>query len=183
MAFGHAQLLLYRPFLHYASQSYKDKTVDQSAFICASACVSVSRNIIHIGTEMRWQGLLAESFWFSTYTIFFAVVSVVYLVLQDPTNPISFELLRDAMKGRKMLVCLAKRSMAADSCSSALMVCNSLKRVKSRQYANLPYRACLRSSLNQPGRMKKSWNLRSDAEKPHRNSSQWARITPNVTTL
>ncbi|KAF2854085.1 hypothetical protein T440DRAFT_486702 [Plenodomus tracheiphilus IPT5] len=103
MAFGHAQLLLYRPFLHYVSQSYKDKNVDQRAFACASACVSVSRNIIHISTEMRKRGLLAGAYWFSMYTTFFAIVSILYFVTENPTSPTSFELLRDAVEGKETM--------------------------------------------------------------------------------
>lgn len=122
MAFGHAQLLLYRPFLHYVSQSYKDKQIDPRAFACASACVSVSRNIIHISTEMRRRGLLAGAYWFSMYTTFFAIVSILYFILENPTSPTSFELLRDAVEGKEVLAFFAKRSMAADRCSSALKV-------------------------------------------------------------
>lgn len=122
MAFGHAQLLLYRPFLHYVSQGHKDKNVDQRAFACASACVSVSRNIIHISTEMRKRGLLAGAYWFSMYTTFFAIVSILYFVLENPTSPTSFELLRDAVEGKEVLTFFAQRSMAADRCSTALKV-------------------------------------------------------------
>ncbi|RAR16047.1 transcriptional activator mut3p [Stemphylium lycopersici] len=120
MAFGHAQLLLYRPFLHYVSQSYNVNTVDQRAFACASACVNVSRNIIHISTEMRKRGLLAGAYWFAMYTTFFAIVSILYFVLENPTSPTSFELLRDAVEGKEVLAYFAKRSLAADRCSTAL---------------------------------------------------------------
>ncbi|XP_014560655.1 hypothetical protein COCVIDRAFT_34294 [Bipolaris victoriae FI3] len=120
MAFGHAQLLLYRPFLHYVSQSFSAKAVDQRAFACASACVNVSRNIIHISTEMRKRGVLAGAYWFSMYTTFFAIVSILYFVLENPTSPTSFELLRDAVEGKEVLAYFAKRSLAADRCSIAL---------------------------------------------------------------
>ncbi|KAF2032377.1 hypothetical protein EK21DRAFT_60926 [Setomelanomma holmii] len=103
MAFGHAQLLLYRPFLHYVSLANKEKNVDQRAFACASACVSVSRNIIHISTEMRKKGVLAGAYWFSMYTTFFAIVSILYFVLENPTSPTSFELLRDAVEGKESM--------------------------------------------------------------------------------
>jgi hypothetical protein len=126
MAFGHAQLLLYRPFLHYVSQSHNVNTVDQRAFACASACVNVSRNIIHISTEMRKRGLLAGAYWFSMYTTFFAIVSILYFVLENPTSPTSFELLRDAVEGKEVLAYFAKRSLAADRCSTALKVSTSL---------------------------------------------------------
>ena len=122
MAFGHAQLLLYRPFLHYVSQSYNVNTVDQRAFACASACVNVSRNIIHISTEMRKRGHLAGAYWFSMYTTFFAIVSILYFVLENPTSSTSFELLRDAVEGKEVLAYFAKRSLAADRCSTALKV-------------------------------------------------------------
>ncbi|KAG9190926.1 hypothetical protein G6011_09014 [Alternaria panax] len=120
MAFGHAQLLLYRPFLHYVSQSYNANTVDQRAFACASACVNVSRNIIHISTEMRKRGHLAGAYWFSMYTTFFAIVSILYFVLENPTSATSFELLRDAVEGKEVLAYFAKRSLAADRCTIAL---------------------------------------------------------------
>jgi hypothetical protein len=122
MAFGHAQLLLYRPFLHYVSQAYNDNTADQRAFACASACVNVSRNIIHISSEMRKRGLLAGAYWFSMYTTFFAIVSILYFVLENPTSPTSFELLRDAVEGKEVLAYFAKRSLAADRCTTALKV-------------------------------------------------------------
>lgn len=122
MAFGHAQLLLYRPFLHYISQANNEKKVDQRAFACASACVSVSRNIIHISTEMRKKGVLAGAYWFSMYTTFFAIVSILYFVLENPTSPTSFELLRDAVEGKEVLAYFSSRSMAADRCSTALKV-------------------------------------------------------------
>lgn len=120
MAFGHAQLLLYRPFLHYVSQSPKTKTADQRAFACASACVSVSRNIIHITCEMKKRGLLDGAYWFSMYTTFFAIISIIYFVLENPDNSTSVELFRDASQGKEALAQFAKRSMAADRCSATL---------------------------------------------------------------
>lgn len=71
---------------------------------------------------MRKRGLLAGAYWFSMYTTFFAVVSILYFVLENPTSPTSFELLRDAVEGKEVLAFFAKRSMAADRCSTALKV-------------------------------------------------------------
>ncbi|KAF1979334.1 hypothetical protein BU23DRAFT_576945 [Bimuria novae-zelandiae CBS 107.79] len=97
MAFGHAQLLLYRPFLHYVSNPERNKpSVDQRAFACASACVSVSRNIIHITAEMKKRGILVGAYWFSMYTTFFAIISILYFVLENPTSQTSRELFREA---------------------------------------------------------------------------------------
>lgn len=161
MAFGHAQLLLYRPFLHYVSQSYKDKNIDPRAFACASACVSVSRNIIHISTEMRRRGLLAGAYWFSMYTTFFAIVSILYFVLENPTNPTSFELLRDAVEGKEVLEFFAKRSMAADRCSAALKVSNPRENVSTKM-SLICARACSRGFPSQSGTAGRSLSPRSD---------------------
>ncbi|PVH97557.1 hypothetical protein DM02DRAFT_78411 [Periconia macrospinosa] len=121
MAFAHAQLLLYRPFLHYVSQSNRDKSsVDQRAFACASACVSVSRNIIHIMAEMKRKDLLIGAYWFSMYTTFFAIMTLLYFVLEHPDSPTSHELFKDAMEGKQLLDDFAKRSLAADRCSATL---------------------------------------------------------------
>ncbi|KAF2020637.1 hypothetical protein BU24DRAFT_340202 [Aaosphaeria arxii CBS 175.79] len=103
MAYGHAQLLLYRPFLHYVSQSFTSKPVDQRAFACANACTSVSRNIIHITVEMKRSGLLIGAYWFSMYTTFFAIISILYFVLENPSSPTSHELLKEAMEGKETI--------------------------------------------------------------------------------
>lgn len=49
-AYAHAQMMLYRPFLHYVSsrQSLTQVKVDQRSYACAAACISVARNIIHL---------------------------------------------------------------------------------------------------------------------------------------
>ncbi|KAL5397902.1 hypothetical protein PMIN06_006234 [Paraphaeosphaeria minitans] len=121
MAFAHAQLLLYRPFLHYVSSSERSKaSVDQRAFACASACISVSRNIIHISAEMKKRGLLVGAYWFSMYTTFFSIISILYFVLENPTSQTSRELFRDALEGKELLDYFAKRSLAADRCSETL---------------------------------------------------------------
>lgn len=123
MAFAHAQLLLYRPFLHYVSQSHRSQpSVDQRAFACASACISVSRNIIHITAEMKRRGLLIGAYWFSMYTTFFAIISLLYFVLENPESSTSHELFRDALEGKQLLDYFAKRSLAADRCSETLKV-------------------------------------------------------------
>lgn len=123
MAFAHAQLLLYRPFLHYAANPERSKpSIDQRAFACASACVSVSRNIIHITAEMKKRGLLVGAYWFSMYTTFFAIISILYFVLENPTSQTGKELFRDAIEGKELLDYFAKKSLAADRCSDTLQV-------------------------------------------------------------
>ena len=116
-------MMLYRPFLHYVSQkACAGKTIDDRSYACAAAGVSVSRNIVHICSEMKKRGLLIGAYWFTMYTTFFAILSLVFFVLENPDKPGSQEILADANDGKEALMGLAKRSQAADRCSTALIV-------------------------------------------------------------
>jgi len=125
MSYAHVQMVLYRPFLHYASQPYQKGNVDRRSYACAAACVSVSRNVIHITAEMKKRGLLIGAYWFTMYTTFFAILSLVFYVLENPDSSTSQDILRDANEGKEVLASLAKRSMAADRCTITLAVRNS----------------------------------------------------------
>ena len=122
MAYAHIQMFLYRPFLHYASPSIQAKMVDKRSYACAAACVSVSRNIIHLTSEMKRRGLLIGSYWFYMYTTFFAIIALLFYVLENPHSPSVEDLLKDAFEGKDTLASLADRSLAADRCSRTLNV-------------------------------------------------------------
>ncbi|KAI9846113.1 MAG: hypothetical protein M1837_004369 [Sclerophora amabilis] len=122
MAYAHVQMMLYRPFLHYVSQGASTQAIDKRSYACAAACVSVSRNIIHITSDMKRRSLLIGAYWFTMYTTFFAILSLVFFVLENPDNPGSPEILKDAVEGRDTLASLAKRSIAADRCTATLAV-------------------------------------------------------------
>lgn len=116
-------MMLYRPFLHYASPRLSaGKNIDERYYACAAAGISVSRNIVHIGTEIRKQTVLIGPYWFMLYTEFFAILSLVFYVLENPTKPGSAEILADARAGRDVVASLAERSMAADRVTNTLTV-------------------------------------------------------------
>ena len=115
-------MMVYRPFIHYVSQACQAGNVDKRSFACAAACISVARNIVHITSEMKKRGLLVGSYWFIMYTTYFAILSLVFFVIENPNNSASNEILKDAMEGRDTLASLAKRSMAADRCTVSLTV-------------------------------------------------------------
>lgn len=115
-------MMMYRPFIHYVAQACQTGKGDKRSFACAAACVSVARNIVHITSEMKRRGLLIGAYWFVMYTTFFAIVSLVYFVLENPNSPTGKDILRDAMEGKDTLASLAKRSMAADRCTMSLTV-------------------------------------------------------------
>ena len=116
-------MLLYRPFLHYLSQSNTAEQIDQRAFACANACVSASRNIVRIAVVMKQQELLVAADWLTIYSTFSAVVSIMDFVTENPHNPTSYDSYQDAIEGKNVLAHLAKRSVAAGRCASTLAVC------------------------------------------------------------
>lgn len=122
-AYAHVQLVLYRPFLHYISPRLRQGSdVDELSYACAAAAISVSRNIVHIGLEIRKQRVLSGPYWFMLYTEFFAVLSLVFYAIENPERPGSAEVLADARAGRKMIADLADKSEAADRLSASLKV-------------------------------------------------------------
>ena len=122
MAYAHCEMFLYRPFLHYVSQALQAKNIDKRSCACAAACISVSRNIVHLTTEMKKQGLLIGSYWFYMYTTFFAIISLVFFVLENPRSSMAEDILKDAYEGKDTLAGLAAKSHAADRCSKVLAV-------------------------------------------------------------
>jgi len=123
ISYAHVQMVMYRPFLHYVSSGSQARGVDKRSYACAAACVSVSRNIVHITTGMHKRGLLNGSFWFTMYTTYFAILSLIFFVVENPDSPTSKDgVLKDAMEGKNTLAGLAKKSMAADRCSQSLNV-------------------------------------------------------------
>ncbi|KAK8034745.1 fungal specific transcription factor domain-containing protein [Apiospora rasikravindrae] len=122
-AYAHVQMVLYRPFLHYVSPRISaGKKVDDRAYACGAAGISVARNIMQIGTEMRKQVSLVGPYWFTFFTEFFAIISLVFFILENKEKPGVVDLMADASAGREMISKLAPKSMAADRISNALNI-------------------------------------------------------------
>jgi hypothetical protein len=116
-------MMLYRPFLHYASPRLSaGKEIDERCYACAAAAVTVSRNIVHIGMEIQKQPVLVGPYWFALYTQFFAIISLVFYVLENPDKPGATEVLSDARAGGDVVARLSNRSIAADRIHHALSV-------------------------------------------------------------
>lgn len=123
ISYAHVQMVMYRPFLHYVSNSFQAQGIDKRSYACAAACVSVSRNVVHITTGMYQKGLLNGSYWFVMYTTYFAILSLVFFVLENPDLSTAKDgILKDALEGKTTLAALAKKSMAADRCAQSLTV-------------------------------------------------------------
>ncbi|ELQ37811.1 activator of stress genes [Pyricularia oryzae Y34] len=96
------------------------KHVDERYYACAAACISVSRNIIHIGMEIRKQAVLTGPYWFILYTEFFAILSLAFYALENPDKAGIPEILADAHAGRELISGLSRMSLAADRVTDAL---------------------------------------------------------------
>lgn len=120
LSYAHAQVMLYRPFLHFTAMGKRGKHMDGRAYACAMSYVNVSRNIIHITTQMKQKGLLNGAFWFICYTSFFSVLSLVYFAAENPDNATTQAVMKDALEGKQVLAALAKGSLAADRCTATL---------------------------------------------------------------
>ncbi|KAJ5728457.1 hypothetical protein N7493_004787 [Penicillium malachiteum] len=141
ISYAHVQMVMYRPFLHYVSGGSQVRGVDKRSYACAAACVSVSRNIVHITTGMHKRGLLNGSFWFTMYTTYFAILSLIFFVVENPDSPTAKDgVLKDAMEGKATLAGLAKKSMAADRCSQSLTCLFKTlpEMLKNRQSSKVP---------------------------------------------
>ncbi|TKX23554.1 fungal specific transcription factor domain-containing protein 32 [Elsinoe australis] len=116
------QVLLYRPFLHFVAADKRAQGADQRAFACAASYINVSRNLIHLCDVMRKRGQLNGALWFTVYLTFFSILSLVYFAAENPDNPTTEELMKDALNGKAILASAAKRTMSADRCTATLDV-------------------------------------------------------------
>jgi hypothetical protein len=122
LAFTHVQITLYKPFLHYISQSRKDNVTSNQCYAYAAACVDVGRNTIYNARQMEKQDILAGPYWFSIYTTFCATLALTFHVWENAEVVNALETIKDAEYGRHVLTRLAYQSTAAESLSETLGV-------------------------------------------------------------
>lgn len=122
--------MLYRPFTHYLSHKEpRNPSKDHTHAATAATCLSASKHIIHIAEEMK--DLLTGGHWFAIYASFFAVFSLVYFVLENPSDDRAPAAFKDAKQGRDLLASLCERSLIAERCSVSLKVGLANKSVRS----------------------------------------------------
>jgi hypothetical protein len=148
-AYAHVQMVLYRPFLHYISPRVTaGKTADERAYACGASGITVARNIVHIGQEMRKQVSLVGPYWFTLFTEFFAIISLIFYALENQDKPGTKEILADAVAGKDMISQLARTSLAAHRITDALGVSLSLSDIANDEVLGLTLRIHRRYSIN-----------------------------------
>ncbi|KAK9373600.1 fungal-specific transcription factor domain-containing protein [Lipomyces chichibuensis] len=113
MAFCYVKVILYRPFIHYVGQKYKDKMTDERPYACAANCISTSRIVVHLADELIRRDVLRGAHLFSVYTIFFSTAVLIYYVHEDPYNPHVHEFRKDAELGKNVINKMKNKSAAA----------------------------------------------------------------------
>ncbi len=127
MAYSHVQIILYRPFLHYLTQMNNEGLLDERKSRCALACISASRDAIAIASEMEQQGLICAASWPSVYTMFLAIVSLVFFTATTrPDHPLMVAVKEDADKGVIVLDKLKCHDLGPKRCLAVLEVNPSL---------------------------------------------------------
>lgn len=103
------------------------------------------------------------------YTTYFAILSLLFFVLENPDSPTAKDgVLKDAMEGKNTLAGLAKKSLAADRCSQSL---NSL-------FKNLPELLKNRQSSKAQVNLKRPAPSSSQAPEPQPMPPQRASTFP-----
>lgn len=73
-----AQIVLYRPFLHYLAKPLGDDAASQRQMAYARTCVRMARKVVEVSTEHQRRGLLCPASWSSVYTVFLSVVCLIF---------------------------------------------------------------------------------------------------------
>ncbi|OKO91666.1 Activator of stress genes 1 [Penicillium subrubescens] len=148
LAFTHVQITLYKPFLHYISQSRVDDLTSNQCYAYAAACVDVGRNTIYNARQMEKQDILTGPYWFSIYTTFCATLALTFNVWENAEVENALGTIKDAEYGRHVLTRLAYQSTAAESLSETLGHA-TLKLIPQRKRPQSPSRPNLMGAQQQ----------------------------------
>lgn len=111
----HVQITLYRPFIHFvklSKSSGHSKNHKSFQYENGLKCFEISKEIIILAEDMINKKLVNGSYWFSVYTIFFAVACLVYYFLEiDNENQ---DINQAIEKGKHILSNLKQRSVSAE---------------------------------------------------------------------
>lgn len=122
MTHNYGHIVLYRPFLHYLANLNTDQHSDKRQLRCALACVRIARRTILKSASVQRRAFLAPASWFSVYTIFLSIVTLVfYLACQSETEEAT-DLRQTAETGVRILAGSECQDIGAKRCLDVLRV-------------------------------------------------------------
>lgn len=112
----HAEIMLYRPFIHYLVLDSEEFPNYQFHIHMANKCINTARKVIRLAVEMDQQKVLNAVYWFSVHTIFFSVACLLYFMHQmklKGCNLSSPNTEKDCRDGFNLLLQLKNVSLAS----------------------------------------------------------------------
>lgn len=176
LAFLNCQIMLYRPFIHYISDSRSGNASDPRSLIRGRNCIKIARMVVKLANKMIDEKLLIGTYWFSMYTIFFSIACLVYYyhftssrsnnglganyagVLFD--DDLNIDIVRkDIEIGKKVLDCLKNSS------NSSLRIYNILNTLFEQLNRKTASRSLVRKPINEQLPVANEAILQEQAEK------------------
>ena len=117
MTYHFAQMLLFRPFLHYLRIMAEGGTITMSESQHALACIKVASKTIVRSENMLGQ-VLPPASWTSIYSLFLSVMCLIFLIAAHRGTTHPSEAYKKAVTGIKVLA--AHRCV--DDCASACLI-------------------------------------------------------------
>ena len=101
-----AQIILYRPFIHYLAEKDTDAPAAKRQLSYAQTCVGVASKVIEISVQHQIRGLLCPASWGAVYTVFVSISCLVfaYATRNDTDMPKVRETIEN---GIRLLACTA----------------------------------------------------------------------------
>ncbi|KAE8333702.1 hypothetical protein BDV39DRAFT_211817 [Aspergillus sergii] len=121
MSYAHAQIYLYRPFLHYLVTSSTGEIRSADGFPSyASACVDASRNIIRLAQDMCHRGLFHGVHWDISNMILAASLTMLYIILARKGSSVEEMALAELRTARDLMTLLEPYTTLAKRISIAV---------------------------------------------------------------
>ena|SRR5271154_2217632 len=118
--FGH--IILYRPFLHYLAKPKTAQQSDQRQLRCALACVKIARRTLTKSEAMQQHSFLSPASWFSVYTIFLSIVTLVFYLAAQGDQKESSDIQKAAEAGVRILAGSECQDIGSKRCLDVLRV-------------------------------------------------------------
>ncbi|KAE8136101.1 hypothetical protein BDV38DRAFT_272373 [Aspergillus pseudotamarii] len=121
MSYAHAQIYLYRPFLHYLVTSPTGEIRSADGFPAyASACVDASRNIIRLAQDMYHRGLFRGVHWDISNMILASSLTMLYIILARKGSSVEEIALAELRTARDLMTLLEPYTTLAKRTSIAV---------------------------------------------------------------
>ncbi|KAE8417530.1 hypothetical protein BDV36DRAFT_309434 [Aspergillus pseudocaelatus] len=121
MSYAHAQIYLYRPFLHYLVTSSTGEIRSADGFPAyASTCVDASRNIIRLAQDMYHRGLFRGVHWDISNMILASSLTMLYIILARKGSSVEEMALAELRTARDLMTLLEPYTTLAKRTSIAV---------------------------------------------------------------